>query len=111
MLAPTRGVCALQSARREEFLAGKRQIEEQMLEKERRRFLEGEEAARVEREAVDALIRKVQEEERRDREERARARDDAKVCLIEMGAGQGIGVSESVVTRGCNCHGFHSLRR
>jgi hypothetical protein len=44
-----------------------------------RRFLEGEDAARQEREAVDALIRKVQEDDARAARERAAAREATKV--------------------------------
>ena len=73
------GPAALQAARREEWVASRRAIEEQMLEKEKRRFLEGEAAAAAERDAVSELVRKVQADDLMEAQARAAAREQTRV--------------------------------
>ena len=75
---------AREAARRAHLADSRAHLEKQMEEKEMKRFLEGQEAARREREMVDNLVAQVMEEDRRDAEERARKAEESKVrrCCV-----------------------------
>lgn len=73
-----------EAARREEYRKSKIHIQRQIEEKERRRFIEGEEAARKEREMVDNLVRKVMEDDESEARERARKAEETKRFIKEF---------------------------
>lgn len=65
---------AREERRRLNQLEGRRVIEDQIIDKERRKFYEGQEQARRDREAIDDVISKLAAEERAEKEAEARKR-------------------------------------